>query len=41
MLESVLNRNSVLTCLADCPADNTARQLAKFLYGRLVAIKLT
>jgi hypothetical protein len=31
MLNSVLNRNIVLACLADCPADNHARQLAQFL----------
>ena len=35
MLKSVLNRNSVLACYADCPADNHARQLALFLYETL------
>ncbi len=35
MLKSVSNRNSVLACLADCPADNHARQLAQFLYETL------
>lgn len=33
MLRPVLILNSVLACLADCPADNHARQLAQFLYG--------
>jgi hypothetical protein len=37
MLKSVSNRNSVLACLADCPADNHARQLAQFLYETLPA----
>jgi hypothetical protein len=35
MLKSVLNRNSLLACSADCPADNHARQLAQFLYETL------
>ena len=35
MLKPVFNRNSVLGCLADCPADNQARPLALFLYGTL------
>ena len=39
MLKSVLNRNSVLTCLADCPADNHAGPLAQFLYETLPLIK--
>ena len=38
MLKPVLNRKSVLACLADCPADNHARQLAQFLYGTLSTI---
>ena len=37
-LKPVSNRNSVLACLADCPADNQARPLAQFLYGTLAAI---
>src|SRR5690606_41783793 len=37
MLKPVLNRNSVLACSADCPADNHARPLAQFLYGTLQA----
>lgn len=35
MLKSVLNRNIVLACFADCPADNHARRLALFLYETL------
>ena len=35
MLKPVSNRNSVLACSADCPADNHARQLALFLYETL------
>ncbi len=35
MLKPVSNRKSVLTCNADCPADNQARQLALFLYETL------
>jgi len=35
MLNLVSNRSSVLACLADCPADNHARQLALFLYEAL------
>lgn len=35
MLKTVSNRSSVLICLADCPADNHARQLAQFLYETL------
>ena len=38
MLKPVMNRSSVLACLADCPADNHARQLALFLYGTLYSI---
>ena len=40
MLKSVLNRNIVLACSADCPADNQARPLALFLYGTL-AVSVT
>jgi len=29
------NQNIWLACLADCPADNHARQLALFLYETL------
>jgi hypothetical protein len=29
------NRNILLACSADCPADNHARQLAQFLYETL------
>ncbi len=39
MLNLVYNRNSLLACLADCPADNHARQLAQFLYETLCFIK--
>jgi len=39
MLKPVLNRNIVLTCLADCPADNHARPLAQFLYEALGVIR--
>ena len=35
MLKPVLNRNFVLACFADCPADNYAHQLAQFLYEPL------
>ncbi len=35
MLKPVSNRNFLLACLADCPADNHARQLAQFLYETL------
>ena len=35
MLKPVLNRSSVLACLADCPAVNHARPLALFLYETL------
>ncbi len=38
MLKSVSNRNFLLACLADCPADNHARQLAQFLYETLCII---
>src|SRR5690606_520618 len=38
MLKSVLNRNIVLACSADCPADNHACQLAQFLYETLALI---
>ena len=38
MLKSVSNRSSLLACLADCPADNHARQLALFLYETLGVI---
>ncbi|PNW21140.1 hypothetical protein APB85_07690 [Salegentibacter mishustinae] len=38
MLKPVSNRNFLLACLADCPADNQARQLAQFLYETLLAI---
>ena len=37
MLKSVSNRNIVLACLADCPADNHARPLAQFLYETIPA----
>lgn len=33
MFKSVLNRNSVLQCSANCPTDNHALQLTQFLYG--------
>jgi len=39
MLKPVSNRKSVLACLADCPADNHAHQLAQFLYETLAPIK--
>jgi len=39
MLKPVFNQNIVLACLADCPADNHARQLALFLYETLATIK--
>ena len=39
MLKPVSYRNSVLACLADCPADNYARQLARFFYGLCVSIE--
>lgn len=35
MLKSVSVRKTVLSCKADCPADNQARQLAQFLYETL------
>ena len=35
MLKPVSNRDSVLACSADCPADNHAPQLAQFLYETL------
>ena len=38
MLKPVSNQNYLLTCSADCPADNHARQLAQFLYGTLPTI---
>ncbi len=38
MLKPVTNRNSVLAYIADCPADNHARQLAQFLYEKLPTI---
>ena len=38
MLNWFLNRNIVLACLADCPTDNHARQLAQFLYEALAPI---
>jgi len=38
MLNLFLNRSSALACLADCPADNHARQLAQFLYGTLAVM---
>ena len=37
MLKPISNRNFLLACSADCPADNHARQLAKFLYWTLPA----
>ena len=40
MLKSVSNRNTVLPCSADCPADNHARQLAQFLYGTLAIMQM-
>ena len=39
MLNLFLNRNLVLACSADCPADNHARQLAQFLYETLYTIR--
>lgn len=39
MLKPVSNRNSLLTCIAACSADNHARQLALFLYETLGTIK--
>ncbi len=39
MLNLILNRNSMPACLADCSADNQARQLAQFLYETLATIK--
>jgi hypothetical protein len=39
MLKPVFNRNIVLACLADCPADNHAGPLAQFLYETLAVIK--
>ena len=38
MLRPVSIRNSALASLADCPADNHARQLALFLYETLAII---
>lgn len=38
MLKPVSNRSPVLSSLADCPADNHARQLAQFLYETLATI---
>ncbi len=38
MLKPVSNLKSLLVCLADCPADNHARQLARFLYETLPLI---
>ena len=38
MLKPVSNRNFLLACSADCPADNHVRQLALFLYGTLAII---
>src|SRR5690606_37599010 len=38
MLNLFSNRNLVLACSADCPADNHARPLAQFLYETLYAI---
>jgi hypothetical protein len=38
MLNQFSNRNSVLACFADCPADNHARPLAQFLYETLANI---
>ena len=38
MLKPVLKRKIMLACLADCPADNHARQLALFLYQTLPTI---
>jgi len=35
MRKLVSNRNSLFACLADCPMDNHARQLAQFLYETL------
>jgi|25_taG_2_1085351.scaffolds.fasta_scaffold02410_2 hypothetical protein len=35
MLKPVSIRNSLLACLADCPADNQACQAAQFLYETL------
>src|SRR5690606_33455923 len=39
MLKPVSNRNFLLTCSADCPADNHARQLAQFLYETLAVMQ--
>ncbi len=36
MLKPISNPKSVVACLADCPQDNPARQLALFLYGTLL-----
>ena len=41
MLKPVSNRSFVLACLADCPADNQACQLALFLYGTLATMPPT
>ena len=41
MLKLFSNRNFVLTCSADCPADNHARQLAQFLYETLPQMQKT
>ncbi len=39
MIRPVSIGDLVLACLADCPADNHARQLAQFLYETLETIK--
>ncbi len=39
MLKPVSNRNIVLACSADCPAENHARHLAQFLYETLAKIR--
>jgi len=36
MLNSVSDRKSLLACLADCPADNHARSLARTVFIRNV-----
>ncbi len=38
MLNLFLNRNIVLACLSDCPADNHSRPFALFLYETLCTI---
>ncbi len=39
MIRPVSIGDLVLACLADCPADNHARQLALFLYETLPVIQ--